>query len=172
MKHTFTSGTNDASQLDFSLSVSRFLVLVTKVNVMIELTPFVNHQIMSILCPCHQKPQLENLFIPKCFDFFPPPVERVKIQYLEVHSSLENETSDIVDAIVNLVEKCNIEDKLGFCVCDNMNTNFDGEQNCGKKKNVHSIFKNLCSRNVLELVVICTKFLTASKQSPGFYQSK
>lgn len=119
VKHTFTPGSSDASKrVSFvTITVSRFLVLVTKVNVMAELTPFVNHQVIPILYPCHQRPQLENLLIPKCFDFFPHPIERIKIQCLEIHSSLKNETSDIVNAVVNLVEKLNTEDKVGFCVC-------------------------------------------------------
>lgn len=103
--------------------------------------------------------------------FFSPLIERIKIQYLEIHSSLKSRTSDIVNAIVNLVGKFNIEDKVGYCACVIIWIQILMENRIAIKKN-SSILKNLCSRNVLELVVMCTKFLTASKLQDSTNQNR
>jgi hypothetical protein len=108
--------------------------------------------------------------IPIMVQFYHP-IHGIKVRLLEVHS-VECETYDIiVNAIVNSVKKFKIEDKIISFYGDNNNTNFGGAQRRGKN-NVLTKLRNLWSRNVLELVVVHTQFIIASKQAAIFYQPK
>lgn len=80
--------------------------------------------------------------------WFLHPVPWIQVKLLEFHP-VEGETSGIiVNAIVNLVKKFNIEEKTMCFWGDNTNSNFGGAQCCGKHT-VLTQLRNLWSRNVL-----------------------